>query len=1064
MNQNKKFSNLFKDDMKKGINFNDKFLFKNNQNNNQYKVPVLSTKIFKLPERVKNKLLNLKNDKSNKSYFQRYSTDQHYYRSPSNFELDANSDEERIYLNSNQNKRNIKTRPRSINMSNKKFNPNTYKSSKFYQIFLNSDDFISNNKNNFLIKNVNELNNNNNNNYPIKYDIKFKIKDVELVIEYNTVREIWENIGVTEQYQYAFTEMLNNLPKNAEVENLLANEKKQVSHFQYELTKLMDTISKRESTINKLKKLDKIYEKENNLPYCDKRLLKSQSEIITNNNDLEYINTNNIEEEIYNTLKLLRLYTVNVVYNFNKFNSMYNYLISSGKINIDLMKNGYEFNKNYLLKVKTDLLFLNNSNISKLYNFSKESPDPFLLNLIKVDPNFNYKTLAASDEMIKAINSCLFILAQEDLLNEIKNSGNVNKNKKNDNISNNLIKYDDSSFNNNKGIFEKFHKEQSFFEKTQQSSLNRKIFLNNELNNNNSNTNAENKKSIKTQISDKNIVNQNEEKLKDNNNFIPLTTAEQLEKDFEFYENLKYSILKKDIEKIDNNSVEKKNKEKKESNAILTEDNISEDNVCYWYTDNFTTFSKIYRNYYERISQDFMKVFNLNDNAESFLFGVNPKILISKKTGFKQNNIKENNNTNDDNINGICGISYFFEKQNNSDNLVIKIGHLSTSETDTNMQYKIIDEFINKIKNIPSDSIEISFIYKKQNKNVKQLFDHLTKFNKFEECQKEFNFSDEGENRETIILKLKTNIKIDKNINGIFDYQNIGIISIVDKNSKEVNNNNDIKSYENLNTFNLNILINSLKNNNLYSLINHNFNINVDYSLLIKDHDNNLSSLSKISQYVNDNYLNDKKEKSNIKYAYINFSFDFNFSPEIRTVFNNILYVKYKIVSCLQSQDNIIYVIYPKNDVNIFYYIFLIKNQNFKDSFLKDKNLFNYFNKLVKGAIESNDAKDSTIWIPCFEKNVNTICNTLKNFQDINIKEKKSGKEMKIADYFESNRMQCLCDFNREVDFLFDINTDKDIIIETDFIFCLCHKLIINQYQNNIITLDYISKESFIKK
>ena len=89
----------------------------------------------------------------------------------------------------------------------------------------------------------------------------------------------------------------------------------------------------------------------------------------------------NIEIELENLLKSLRLHTINTVCLFSKFKNQYNYYFSSGQIDINQMHKVYEFNTNYLIKIKYDTNFLKDSSFTTIYDFSKFENDPFFLSL-----------------------------------------------------------------------------------------------------------------------------------------------------------------------------------------------------------------------------------------------------------------------------------------------------------------------------------------------------------------------------------------------------------------------------------------------------------------------------------------------------------------------------------------------------------------------------------------------------------------------------------------------------------------------------------------------------------
>ena len=65
---------------------------------------------------------------------------------------------------------------------------------------------------------------------------------------------------------------------------------------------------------------------------------------------------------------------------------------------MDFLKNKYGFDKNYLMKLKTDLDFLKDTEIGDLYQFSLKGKDPFLVNLSIEQNNNKFKVLPISEE------------------------------------------------------------------------------------------------------------------------------------------------------------------------------------------------------------------------------------------------------------------------------------------------------------------------------------------------------------------------------------------------------------------------------------------------------------------------------------------------------------------------------------------------------------------------------------------------------------------------------------------------------------------------------------------
>ena len=109
--------------------------------------------------------------------------------------------------------------------------------------------------------------------------------DDNLLEELNIIKEVWNEICVTEEYQNSFEEMINKMNDKERIENILYNEKKQINQFRTELLKLLKVIKKREETIQKIKKLDLIFIQNKELTEINKKnnnqkiKIKSKSDI-----------------------------------------------------------------------------------------------------------------------------------------------------------------------------------------------------------------------------------------------------------------------------------------------------------------------------------------------------------------------------------------------------------------------------------------------------------------------------------------------------------------------------------------------------------------------------------------------------------------------------------------------------------------------------------------------------------------------------------------------------------------------------------------------------------------
>lgn len=277
----------------------------------------------------------------------------------------------------------------------------------------------------------------------------------KFIKEVNELKELWKILGVTPDYQMNFWNMVSKFNSKDIIDKYLIYEKNDLLQFKSDLEKLNKEIYKRENDLNKLKQIDEVYAQNLNM-YNFYRNLNSKfnekdeknEEMKENNEKInEYKkNKENIEKDIENILKSLRLHTINTISLFVKFRNQYNYLFTNGKIDNNCMTNGYNFNKYYLLKIKTDTNFLQNTSLIYLYDFSKYQDDPFFLGQInndkdKKDVNNNYKYLSATEDTLNKINQCMFIIDQEEIMFKINQTQINNFNISNKNEDSNKISF-----------------------------------------------------------------------------------------------------------------------------------------------------------------------------------------------------------------------------------------------------------------------------------------------------------------------------------------------------------------------------------------------------------------------------------------------------------------------------------------------------------------------------------------------------------------------------------------------------------------------------------------------
>ena len=924
------------------------------------------------------------------------------------------------------------------------------------------------------IYNSTHKNNNENN------DKEYIVIDKALGDELNEIKELWENLGVTQEYQIFFGEMLDKLKTREFVEKYLLYEKRQLIEFKSDLEKLMNDIYKRENDLSNLKKIEEIYAKNEQLNQYNilknkkyqnrkiknknnKSLGQSSDEInqYRNKNGNEYdednvekskeldeeltkykVNKEKIENDIGNCLKLLRLHTINIVSQFTKFRINYNFYSTSGKNDVNQMKNGYEFDYNYLLKIKKDCEFFKKSSFKNIYNFTENCEnDPFFLNLLNNKNHLSkYKYLTATEDTINSIHECMFILDQEEMYfkisqnqnntnennetkynNESSENDNINENEtSNSNIKNKKITRGVNYQGNLENVISKLRKKNEYQNLFFNSGYSKGPFTNNNNFNNNLNEN----------------LNENGQKT------IPETTSNELFQSFQYYDKIKNNIYnKEEIQNIKNNMF--KNYSNSNNKIIIySKNNTSKENK-------------------DKFSNKGNNNLNLNFN----------NIVKNSKKQNGNNSLKISLN----NINKICKNDEKMQKKNSVN---INLNNISNNLKANNNKFEENKKQENNII-ITNNDIIRNDNYNNNNSNN----NNYDKNNKNEGDNK--NIDNNITNNSNLV---EEEIILDEKC---INCKYISILSLIDKQNLSIekeNNNFNIGNYlfRMMNPFNLDLLLNSLKYNNKYSISNCSNSIVLsspeeiknNFSYIINNN-NSISNINSLEKEIKekDLYLSEDNN-SQKKYAFLSSLLNINLNSLISSssiIYNNHNYNGIKINSTkniLSIEDDIILYIIPTENEDILIYI-CPYNEKIKEiikKYDKNNNIFNGFSSFVNIIslyYEENDNNDDTseinLWLPCFEIDTQLICNKMPGYKKINIKNNNDNKDMQIFEYDEIIKISMKQNLNNNKNMAnININKNEDIVIENDFIFGIYHKEMKNRYNTPFISLAYIGKENFI--
>ena len=217
------------------------------------------------------------------------------------------------------------------------------------------------------------------------------LNDSNLNEEFSTLIGLWIDLGVTNEYQKIFRNTILNL-SNEEKEIVIENEKNNLNKFRKVIIKFTKHASQRDKNIQLLKKFDEIVE--TTFPDGNKKLNDS------------------ILNDISNVIEVLRYDSVNCVSSIIKLREISFFFFFFGKFNYKKMNKSYIYNNDYLLKMKRDMNFLQNSSLGKYIDFTNGEIDPFLTCCSPKKNNRNKRqdkiTFPINEDLMKSIKQAKY--------------------------------------------------------------------------------------------------------------------------------------------------------------------------------------------------------------------------------------------------------------------------------------------------------------------------------------------------------------------------------------------------------------------------------------------------------------------------------------------------------------------------------------------------------------------------------------------------------------------------------------------------------------------------------
>ena len=216
------------------------------------------------------------------------------------------------------------------------------------------------------------------------------------LINLNFLNKIWDEFGVNKNYRKLFTVIYKELDDENKDE-LFKKETDEINKIRNYINKLKQNIESRLNTIKELYELN----------------IKLNTEVINKDNKSNEIILGDISEKI----NKLRVNTVNVCKSMEKLKKELNGIKNLDKFDINLIGEKFNFDKNYLIKMKSELNFLKEGFIKYYFNIENDQT-PFLLkasqkNKITNDKDPFIHLVPLDQELKDKIAECTYYIYQE---------------------------------------------------------------------------------------------------------------------------------------------------------------------------------------------------------------------------------------------------------------------------------------------------------------------------------------------------------------------------------------------------------------------------------------------------------------------------------------------------------------------------------------------------------------------------------------------------------------------------------------------------------------------------
>jgi len=216
------------------------------------------------------------------------------------------------------------------------------------------------------------------------------------IINMNNLKKMWDDLAVNINYRKLFEVIYKELDEENK-EELYKKETNELNKIKNFINELKQSIKKRIDTIQELFNLN----------------VKLNTEIINKDNKCNEIILGEISEKINE----LRRHTVNVCLSMKRIKTELSGIKNLDKYDISLIGEKFKFDKNYLIKMKSELTFLREGFIKYYFNIGNDQT-PFLLKASQKSKISNdqdpFIHLVPLDQKLKEeITDCTYYIYQE---------------------------------------------------------------------------------------------------------------------------------------------------------------------------------------------------------------------------------------------------------------------------------------------------------------------------------------------------------------------------------------------------------------------------------------------------------------------------------------------------------------------------------------------------------------------------------------------------------------------------------------------------------------------------